>query len=39
MIVQVEKGISAMEKAERSALSYAELKDQYLQGRFPRRLI
>jgi carbonic anhydrase/acetyltransferase-like protein (isoleucine patch superfamily) len=31
--------MSIREKAERSALSYAELKDQYLQGRFPRRLI
>ena len=29
--------MSIREKAERSALSYAELKDQYLQGRFPRR--
>jgi carbonic anhydrase/acetyltransferase-like protein (isoleucine patch superfamily) len=31
--------MSIREKAERSALSYAELKDQYLQGRFPRRQI
>ncbi len=29
--------MSIREKAERSALSYAELRDQYLQGRFPRR--
>lgn len=29
--------MSIREKAERSALSYAELRDKYLQGRFPRR--
>lgn len=29
--------MSVREKAERSALGYAELRDQYLQGRFPRR--
>lgn len=29
--------MSIREKAERSALSYAELRDQYLQGGFPRR--
>jgi len=31
--------VSIRERAERSALSYAELRDMYLEGKFPRKVL